>query len=201
MKVIFIRHGKTEYNEQKKYCGSLDPSLSEHGRVELETADVRGFLKTERPDFLFCSPMRRTQETAELLFSDLDPCPVVLDESLREIDFGVFEGRSYEEMKDDPEYTAWLDTNCEGLIPGGDFPESFREDVAAGFEQILETCREERARNVVIISHGGVIGSILERYVSPKKHWYDYRIPCGGFVVAEGEYELTVTTLGGGTTC
>ena len=117
---------------------------------------------------------------------------------LREIDFGDFEGRSYEEMKDDPAYTAWLDTNCEGPIPGGDFPESFRDDVEVCFESLMETCRTERVERALIVSHGGVLGTILERFAEPEKHWYEYHFPCGGFAVLKDGH---IETLGGDTTC
>ena len=201
MKYIFIRHGKTEYNEQRKYCGSTDTGLSELGRAELETADVQAYLKEDTPDLVFCSPMLRAQETADLLFSDFPALPLLLSQELREIDFGKFEGKSYEELKDDPEYTAWLDTNCEGLIPDGDFPDRFREDVCLGFESIRETCETEGVSAAAIVTHGGVIGAILEKYAVPEKHWYEWHIPCGGYIVAEGDNVLNVTKLGGGSTC
>lgn len=197
MEFILVRHGKTEYNERRQYCGSLDPDLSEAGRRELQNCDLRVRLDEHVPDMVFCSPMKRTLETAAILLDGKD-LPTVVVPELREIDFGVFEGRSYEDMKDDPEYTAWLDTNCEGPIPGGDFPDVFRDDVAVCFESLLETCRTERVERALIVSHGGVLGTILERFAEPERPWYEYNFPCGGFAVwKDGHIEST----GGGTTC
>ena len=197
MEFILVRHGKTEYNERRQYCGALDPDLSDLGRQELERSAIRAYLEEHTPDMVFCSPMRRTLQTAAILLDDRD-VPLVAVPELREIDFGDFEGRSYEEMKDDPAYTAWLDTNCEGPIPGGDFPESFRDDVEVCFESLMETCRTERVERALIVSHGGVLGTILERFAEPEKHWYEYHFPCGGFAVLKDGH---IETLGGDTTC
>lgn len=197
MEFILVRHGKTEYNERRQYCGALDPDLSDLGRQELEGSAIRAYLEEHTPDMVFCSPMRRTLQTAAILLDGRD-VPLVAVPELREIDFGDFEGRSYEEMKDDPAYTAWLDTNCEGPIPGGDFPESFRDDVEVCFESLMETCRTERVERVLIVSHGGVLGTILERFAEPEKHWYEYHFPCGGFAVLKDGH---IETLGGDTTC
>lgn len=197
MEFILVRHGKTEYNERRQYCGALDPDLSDLGRQELERSDAKPFLRDHAPDMVFCSPMKRTLQTAAILL-DGKEVPLVAVPELREIDFGDFEGRSYEDMKDDPAYTAWLDTNCEGPIPGGDFPDMFRDDVAVCFESLLETCRTEGVERALVVSHGGVLGTILERFVEPEKHWYEYNFPCGGFAVWKDGH---IETLGGGTTC
>ncbi len=197
MEFILVRHGKTEYNERRQYCGALDPDLSDLGRQELEGSAIKTYLEERTPDMVFCSPMQRTLQTAAILLDGRD-VPLVAVPELREIDFGDFEGRSYEEMKDDPAYTAWLDTNCEGPIPGGDFPESFRDDVEVCFESLMETCRTERVERALIVSHGGVLGTILERFAEPEKHWYEYHFPCGGFAVLKDGH---IETLGGDTTC
>lgn len=197
MEFILVRHGKTEYNERRQYCGALDPDLSDLGRQELEHSAIKTYLKEHTLDMVFCSPMQRTLQTAAILLDDRD-VPLVAVPELREIDFGDFEGRSYEDMKDDPAYTAWLDTNCEGPIPGGDFPESFRDDVEVCFESLMETCRTERVERALIVSHGGVLGTILERFAEPEKHWYEYHFPCGGFAVLKDGH---IETLGGDTTC
>lgn len=197
MEFILVRHGKTEYNERRQYCGALDPDLSDLGRQELERSDIKTYLDEHMPDMVFCSPMLRTLQTAAILLDGRD-VPLMAVPELREIDFGDFEGRSYEDLKDDPVYAAWLDTNCEGPIPGGDFPDAFRDDVEVCFESLLETCRTERVERALVVSHGGVLGTILERFAEPEKHWYEYHFPCGGFAVLKDGH---IETLGGDTTC
>lgn len=200
MELVLIRHGKTEYNERKAYCGSLDPGLTDAGKCELEASETKRYLAEHPPELVFLSPMLRVRETADVL-QDGIPAPCLVIPELREVDFGDFEGKTYEELKDDPAYAVWLDAHCETAIPGGDFPDSFRDDVAVGFEQVLESCRLERVSSAAVITHGGVIGTILERFAVPKKHWYEWNVPCGGFVVLEGDDGFEVKGTGGGTAC
>ena len=60
--------------------------------------------------------LQRTRQTAEVLFPD---AKLVVADGLKEMDFGVFEGRNYREMEHDPQYRAWVETGCEGRCPGG----------------------------------------------------------------------------------
>lgn len=199
MDIILVRHGKTEYNEKKQYCGVLDPGLSAAGRAELLQCELRELLRDEPPELVFSSPMQRTLETADLLCEDFSALPLLVVSELREIDFGAFEGKSYEDLKDDPAYTAWLDTNCEGPIPGGDFPDRFREDCVIGFETVLESCGLEGVERAMVVTHGGVIGAILEHYAEPRKNWYEYETPFGGYFILHLP-EKTITP-GGGSKC
>lgn len=209
MEFILIRHGKTEYTETGKYCGSSDPALSENGKAELEASEAKAFLPTLPPDLVFSSPMLRAVETADLLFADFPSLPLLVSQELREIDFGDFEGRAFEgDLEFDPAYKAWLDTNCTALIPGGDFPDRFFEDAAVGFETIVETCATEGVERAAVVTHGGVLGAILERYASPPKPWYAWKFPTGGYAVLKINFEDlrtpnagVITATGGGVTC
>ena len=208
MELILIRHGKTEYTEQRKYCGSSDLPLSAAGRAELEASEVKRFLSEHPPELVFSSPMERALETAAIVCPAADGLPLLTLPELREIDFGDFEGRSYEEMKDDPDYIAWLETNCEGPIPNGDFPDRFREDAALGFETVVESAGAEYASRVAVVTHGGVIGAVLEAFTLPKKHWYEWKVPCGGYLVLQTDPAAWASTrvaelkeTGGGVTC
>ena len=99
MTIYLIRHGKTEANEKHLYCGSTDLPLSERGREEL------GQLHYEIKNVRFLtSGMRRTDETLRILFGEI---PFDTDPRFREVDFGVFEMYSYEELKDNPAYQIW----------------------------------------------------------------------------------------------
>ena len=209
MEFILIRHGKTEYTETGRYCGASDPPLSERGRAELEASEVKTFLPTCPPDLVFSSPLSRAVETADLLFADFPSLPLLVSQELREIDFGDFEGRTFAgDLEYDPAYQAWLDTNCTALIPGGDFPDRFFEDAAVGFETIVETCETEGVSRAAIVTHGGVLSAILERYASPAKPWYEWKFPTGGYAVLNIRYKDlqtpnsgVITTTGGGVTC
>ncbi len=77
-----------------------------------------------------------------------------------------------------------------------ELPDVFRDDVAVCFESLLETCEAEQVERALVVSHGGVIGTILERFAEPGKHWYEYNIPCGGFAVLSiFKYSLYIAAL------
>ena len=108
MTVYLIRHGKTEANEKWLYCGSTDLSLSEKGRAELTQ------LHYDLPKVRFLtSGMKRTNETLKILFGDV---PYKEDRRFREVDFGIFEMHSYQELKDSNSLTYWFSqTLCQSI--------------------------------------------------------------------------------------
>jgi len=116
--IVFIRHGETSLNEQRRYISFTDASLSEQGAEYIKS--LRGQFAT--PDMIFTSSLKRTGETAKIIFGS-DSRYVVRE--LDEINFGIFEGKTYEELKDNKEYISWLDSGCIKRIPGGESREEF----------------------------------------------------------------------------
>ena len=147
MTIYLIRHGRTEANEKHLYCGSTDLPLSQTGKEEL--CKLKYAVKNAR---FITSGMKRTNETLRILFGDV---PYQADPRFREVDFGIFEMRSYEELKDTPEYQAWLTGDNEvNIPPKGESGAQMKKRVLEAFSEIQEdTC---------IITHGGVIAAIME---------------------------------------
>ena len=112
VKITWIRHGMTRANEEHRYLGKTDEPLSEKGIRFLQGKKKKSFFNA--PEFLYASPMKRCVQTAEILFRRK---PVLIPE-WKEMDFGQFEGKNYEELKDNPDYQKWIDSN--GTLP---FPE------------------------------------------------------------------------------
>ena len=161
MKFILIRHGKTEANEKHLYCGSTDLSLSDAGKEELRS--VHYDIKNVR---FISSGMKRANETLRILFGEV---PYEVDPRFREVDFGIFEMHSYEELKDTPEYQTWLTGNNEANIPPqGESGAQMKERVMEAFSEIKEdTC---------IITHGGVIAAIMENlFPEENKNRYQWQ--------------------------
>lgn len=149
MKLYLIRHGRTAANEAHLYCGSTDLPLSNAGRRELE--DLRYPLENVR---FLTSGMRRTEETLEILFG---PVPHRAEPAFREVDFGKFELRSYEELKDDPDYQNWIaGDNERNTPPGGESGEAQARRVLSALRTLLE-----EGQDTVLITHGGVIATIM----------------------------------------
>ena len=153
MTIYLIRHGKTEANERHLYCGSTDLPLSDAGRAELEK--LRYDIKNVR---FITSGMKRTNETLKILFGDV---PYEIEPRFQEVDFGIFEMHSYDELKETPDYQAWLTGDNEANIPpNGESGVQMRERVLQAFSEIQE--------NTCIITHGGVIAFIMA-YLFPNE--------------------------------
>ena len=134
MTIYLIRHGKTEANERHLYCGSTDLSLSDTGRAELQ--QLHYDIKNVR---FLTSGMKRTNETLRILFGDV---PYEEDPRFREVDFGIFEMGSYEELKDTTEYQTWLAGDNESNVPpSGESGVQMRKRVLEALADIREdTC-------------------------------------------------------------
>ena len=176
MTIYLIRHGKTEANEKHLYCGSTDLPLTEAGREELQ--GVHYDIKNVR--FLI-SGMKRTEETLKILFGDV---PYEVEPRFREVDFGIFEMRSYDQLKDTPEYQVWLTGDNEGNIPPqGESGAQMKERVLEAFSEIKEdTC---------VITHGGVIAAIMENLFpdeSKNRYQWQPKPGCGYAIVDRKHY-------------
>jgi alpha-ribazole phosphatase len=165
MKLWLIRHGLTRLGEEKRYQGVLDAGLSERGRAALKRADFA-------PRRVYVSPMRRARETAKILFPGAEQIPVP---DLREMDFGVFEGRGWWEMAHDPAYRAWVDGGCAGRCPGGEDRAAYSARVCAAVASLLQTERD----GLVIVAHGGTQMAALERWGEPAREYWQWQRPCG----------------------
>jgi len=141
MTIYLIRHGKTKANEKHLYCGSTDLPLSDAGKEELH--GVHYAIKNVR---FITSGMKRTNETLRILFGEV---PYEVEPRFREVDFGIFEMQSFEQLKDTPEYQAWLTgDNDANIPPQGESGVQMKARVLAAFSEIKEdTC---------IITHGGI---------------------------------------------
>ncbi len=176
MTLYLIRHGKTAANQRGCYCGSTDLPLSEQGREELQNkrydiSDVR----------FLTSGMQRANETMELLFNAVD---YEIDSRFREVDFGIFEMHTYEELKDNPAYQAWLKGDNEANIPPqGESGAQMKARVLEAFSELTEdTC---------LITHGGVIAAIMVHlFPQEGKSRYDWQPKNGeGYVIEKGLYQ------------
>ena len=183
MKIIFIRHGMTEGNLEKRYIGKTDEHLCEAGICDIEKYKTQGLYPAA--DRLFVSPMKRCIETAKLIYPALTP--VVVDD-FRECDFGAFEGKNYQELADDQEYRQWIDSNGTLPFPGGESVTDFKRRCVGAFEEYIVQCIEN---NIAIVAHGGTIMALMEHFAEPKKGYYDYQVTNGmGYITDYREGRL-----------
>lgn len=186
--IYLIRHGKTSGNLEKRYIGRTDEELSQEGRNHLEACRHAGIYP--KASLVYTSDMKRCIETARFLFPSAKIVPI---EGLREMDFGLFEGKNYAELCDEPAYRAWIDSVCEGktildyekegnhrvadLLKNSHIEDqySFMQRNVSSFEKILQdnliTIPQDNSENSIIVCviHGGSIMSILSTALQGSK--------------------------------
>ena len=192
MKTVYlIRHGMTAGNKEKCYVGRTDEPLSEEGKLQAAALKDAGLPVFGR---VFTSPYIRCRETASILFPDTT---FTIVQGLRECDFGVFEGKTAEELWGSAEYGAWLAASCTGAIPGGESVEDFKTRCRNAFFETMEEADESGSAAFVI--HGGCIMAILEACAVPKRMFYEYHIENCGFVRCS--FDNGALTIEGGSLC
>lgn len=171
--ILFIRHGSTAGNLEKRYIGRTDEPLCEIGIQQLQQLRQQDL----QADQLFVSPALRTRQTAAILFPHMKGIQIP---ELWETDFGEFEGKTAHELSDCSTYQAWVDSGCMDKIPGGESIADFKARCTAAFQKIAGTLPPDSTAAFVI--HGGCIMAILEAFALPQKGFYDYHIPNGSFI-------------------
>jgi alpha-ribazole phosphatase len=159
-RLILIRHAEPPEDARGRCYGSLDIGLSTAGREHARRLAER--LATVEYEAVYSSPRMRARETAEAIASVRGLAPVV-DEGLRELDFGELEGRTYDEIAaSEPElYRAWMTTPTEIRFPGG---ESFA-DLKARSLVALERIRGLH-ESAIVVTHGGVLRAGVAAWLS-----------------------------------
>ena len=179
MKIYLIRHGETALKAGGAYQGWIDVPLSEEGRKALKPLlnpfpNIPGGL-------VYVSPLLRARETASLA---LPYCRQVVVEDLKEMHFGDFEGRTPDEMKDDPAYRSWVDSGCLERCPNGETKTEFSVRTCAAFEQLVDMAMRRGDDALYIVAHGGTQMVVMEAYVDTSKPFYSWLMECGsGYVL------------------
>ncbi|GAA2475944.1 bifunctional RNase H/acid phosphatase [Actinocorallia cavernae] len=150
--LVLLRHGETPLTPQKRFSGSggTDPALSAAGRDQAHrVADAlarRGTVQT-----VLASPLARTRETAEIVAARLG-LDVVVEDGLRETDFGAWEGLTFGEVRDryPDDLNAWLADPAARPTGGG---ESFAEVAARIAVTKDELVTAHAGRTVLLVTH------------------------------------------------
>jgi len=169
MNIYLIRHGRTSANEGRLYCGATDIPLSEGGIAELSELKTKGIYPV-KPDLYFTSGLVRAEQTLDLLYG-----PVYREAlpQFMEYHFGDFEMKSYETLKNQSDYQAWI-TDETGLVfcPGGECKQEFTRRVIKGYESLVKNMQ---CKNALAVIHGGVITSIMEYLFPSTRNFYEWQ--------------------------
>jgi alpha-ribazole phosphatase len=159
-RIVLLRHAEPEEDAHGRCYGTLDVGLSPEGHAH--AVRLAAELAAPPLDAVYTSPRRRAVDTAVPIASAHGLEPIV-DERLRELDFGELEGRTYDEIAESrPElYDAWMTAPTSVRFPGGESYVDLRERAVAA-------CDEIRSRHVaaLVVTHGGVVRAALAEWLA-----------------------------------
>jgi broad specificity phosphatase PhoE len=146
--LILVRHGETVHNVARITQGWSDSELSERGREQVQRLAER--LATMKPTALYSSTLGRALSTAQVI-ADATGLDIVPMDDLREMNYGLWEGRGFLDIRKEDEdlYRRWI-AEEECPCPEGESHADVRRRLLRAFEQI----RSERA---VVVAHGTAI--------------------------------------------
>ena len=174
--IYLLRHSLTAANEQRLYGGSTDSPLTERGRAIAR--DRYGVIPA--CDIYVSSGMARASETLLLMTGHVADLTLP---GLREMDFGAFEMKSYEQLKEDPDYLRWIgDEAGEVRCPGGENMSTFKARALSAGETLLHMAQF----TACVVCHGGVIVSLMQAWFpAVQRHFYEWQPgPCAGYRIA-----------------
>lgn len=156
MKIYITRHGETQWNKEGRMQGWKDSNLTEKG---IDNAKKLGdSLKHIDFDYIYCSPLGRAIDTAKYIRGNKDT-EIVINESLKEMGFGKWEGMKREEVKElyaKQQFNFWNKPHLYKPIDG----ESFDELIYRVDKALNDIIDNAKGKSILIVSHTVVIKAI-----------------------------------------
>ncbi len=177
-KWYLIRHGETDFNKKRFFYGKADVSINETGKEQ--AALLHQLMKGKSISRVYTSQLKRTQETAAIIFPDQNPTAY---KGLNERDFGLWEGRTANEIQAafPLVWEEWLESPFEVTPSKAEPFEKFKERVWS----IVQEIRERADPEIVIVGHLGVLRLIYQFLVNMEADFWSIDIPQGTALLLE----------------
>ena len=177
--LYLFRHGITKGNINAQYIGHTDYPLTTGGIESLK--NIKAKHHYPQVDAVFTSPLKRAIQSADIMFENVNK--IVIDDFI-EYNFGEFEECTPDDLKDNQDYQDWLRGDIHARPPFGESNAEFVQRICAAFEKVVDGCIKTGTQNFAIVSHAGVIMTILSCYglpEAPMAHWqldagYGYKL-------------------------
>ncbi len=158
LKIYFLRHGETTYSRKGTFCGKTDPDLTAEG-LQMAQVFAETYGRSVAWQAIFVSPMWRTLQTAGPI-AEITGIPLQIKKELREIDYGLWEDREQEQVKQhyEQDYIGWLTEPAWNPPTGGETAVQVASralPVIAGIES------QYTDGNVLVVSHKATIRILL----------------------------------------
>ncbi len=157
MKRLFlVRHAQSEYNEKGIFQGRLDSDLTPLGFVQARLTAKE--LLDKNIQVIYTSPQRRAYKTA-LTIGDILHLEPIVDERLREMSFGEYEGKPFWSLVEEHRETflKWLANPLKNPLPTQESMEELEKRVKSFLEEVKESSYE----NILIVAHGGTLHALV----------------------------------------
>jgi broad specificity phosphatase PhoE len=156
-RLLLVRHGATTLSAEDRFAGATDIPLSDEGRSQAAALAER--LRDDPIDAIYCSPMRRTLETASIVADPHGLTPVSRP-ALREIDHGHWEGLTRQEVESrfKEEYARWEQDPFSSAPSGG---ECGVDVMARALPVVRAIVEAHHGQQVVVVSHKATIRLII----------------------------------------
>ncbi len=156
-KLFLIRHGQSEWNKLNMIQGQKNTILTDLGREQALSLGNR--LINEDIDIIYASDLSRAYTTAKII-SDVIHKPLISSESLREINFGPWEGLSIGEIQEkyNSEYSIWLREPQSLNMKGAETLQILQERVMKYIDHIID---ENKGKNIAVVSHGAALKALI----------------------------------------
>ncbi len=154
--IYLVRHAQSEFNEKGIFQGRLDSDLTPLGFVQARL--VAKFLADEGVEVVISSPQRRAYKTA-LTISDVLDIDLEVDERIKEMSFGVLEGKNFWELfeKERDMMTSWLKNPVKFPLPTQEPMEAFEKRVLS----FLEDLKGRKENRIAVVGHGGTLHAMV----------------------------------------
>ena len=185
--IHFIRHGITEGIINKWYYGSADLPLTDEGYEALRELMAEGIYPPLGDADCYTSGMLRADQTLKVIYGNVPFKTIPL---LREMNFGSWECKTFNELQKEPEYEEWIN-NKEGSFTfpgGGDSVISFNERIQkglkelCGYQRLKELSHRHSGKDAVsiMVCHGGTIAAAMEGWFPGDRENFGQWIPATG---------------------
>lgn len=170
MRLILVRHGQTYWNATDRIQGRTDNELNEKGKMQAKK--ISEMLSVEKPVKIFSSPLRRAFDTAKIIASK-HPVVVEKRKELKEINYGIFEGKTFKEIEQDTTLNGLWNNRRKNKYhfkpqKGESFEEMNEKRIKPFVQEILANYF---AKTVIVVAHSGtnrlIAGNCL--HLAPEK--------------------------------
>ncbi|WP_373529757.1 histidine phosphatase family protein [Nostoc sp.] len=161
IRLLLVRHGETEWNRQTRFQGQIDVPLNDNGRQQSQKAGE--FLQEVAIDFAVSSSMLRPKETAEIILKHHPNVKLELQNDLREISHGLWEGKLEAEIEQEfpGELQHWRITPAQVQMPEGENLQQVWERSVAAWQSIVQAASTNQFQTVLVVAHDATNKTLL----------------------------------------